>query len=1104
MKVSRRDFLRYSAMSAAAVAAGLASPQILPAARAGIRTLEVGPCRYCAVGCAMVAECEVDKDGYATKVLALKGDIRSLVNKGVLCTKGFYLHKAIAYKDRPKGALIRKEWINPSTGKPDLKNCPRVWNGTTTKDPRGLQPSEKDLKENFVMVPWKDAINFCADAIAKTIKENGKHSVGFYGSGQLGITETHIMNKTMKGGGGIANNAVEGQPRMCMASAVGGYLHAVGSDEPFGSVEDIDDANTFFIIGSNTAEAHPVLFNRVAQKKFRDPDGTKVILADPRKTRSGTVADLWLPFASGRDLLLLNSIMYVIAAELDGAKWDVTKGTVNAKWKYLDRKFIERHVNFGYIPKVTKKWIHTEYGGTRKAAWDVAYTGAKGMKFSKVHPTCKKLYKSKDEVVNDLYKGFAIWLEFMSEHNPDKIADAIFEGESPLLYDRTTRRWTKISGPQAIRIAAKWFAEGITTSIWTMGVNQKTQGAWTNAAIHTLHFITGQAFKPGRHSFSFTGQPSACGTVRSPGALCHALMYDRVVAVGAHRKQLETIWKKRTKKYLEKKGLSSSAIGKELAKIKIHNKPGPHTIEMFRRFGAGQIKIMINSTVNSGQSLPYSWPYRQAMSGANKGEPWPLTITLEAFPNATTMCSDVVLGASSWYEKEFHYGQLERRYQACKQVIRPYGNTLPDGIIFAAIMRRLEEKGIVPKGHVSQFWPENLDTDNWLDNVEAFQERDNIRAFTTNVWNEMRELSRHTAHDLSGMTYEMLIDRNYGYRFPLPMEYHTDPKIKARIDKYQSRIRYAYPYDPLIEKHTEKYLKSLKAGNPVYAEWIEENLKADMNDTALHKAQGLPEGWWASAYNANVFIQGKYKGVDGKMRLSRDGRAIAWALPWYACEFDGKKWKKATTVMIIKKKFNPAKVAKNSAAPFDTIGKMKCKVPGDPNKSLDALKLIAMSPAEFSGLKHAYIKPDGSELVIIDTRKYNIGACTGRVLEHWHSGSMTTRVRELSRANPHAYVEINKVLADKMGIREGDSVIVESPRGKIELPAKVLDVAKATGGPRHDYVFIPWFDEFKLINMIMRDAFDPFSKQADYKMFAVRIYKGKTKGTQAEPGPIVI
>ncbi|CUT01382.1 hypothetical protein JGI17_11161, partial [Candidatus Kryptonium thompsonii] len=61
------------------------------------------------------------------------------------------------------------------------------------------------------------------------------------------------------------------------------------------------------------------------------------------------------------------------------------------------------------------------------------------------------------------------------------------------------------------------------------------------------------------------------------------------------------------------------------------------------------------------------------------------------------------------------------------------------------------------------------------------------------------------------------------------------------------------------------------------------------------------------------------------------------------------------------------------------------------------------------------------------------------------------------------------------------------------------DVTKATGGPRKDFVFIPWFDERKLINMIMPDRFDPFSFHPDYKMFAVKLYKGTLRVKQALP-----
>ncbi|MEK6673407.1 MAG: twin-arginine translocation signal domain-containing protein, partial [Nitrospirota bacterium] len=175
MKLNRREFLRASALTAAAAAAGIAKPEMLYAAMP-VKSIPIGQCRYCAVGCTMIADCEIDASGKVIKVMAIKGDLKSPVNRGVLCTKGFYLHKALSYKDRPKGALIRKEWINPQTGKPDLINSPRVIEGRTTKDPHGLKPSENDMRDNFVLIPWEDAVNFVADAVEKTVKENGKHS----------------------------------------------------------------------------------------------------------------------------------------------------------------------------------------------------------------------------------------------------------------------------------------------------------------------------------------------------------------------------------------------------------------------------------------------------------------------------------------------------------------------------------------------------------------------------------------------------------------------------------------------------------------------------------------------------------------------------------------------------------------------------------------------------------------------------------------------------------------------------------------------------------------------------------------------------------------
>jgi len=117
--------------------------------------------------------------------------------------------------------------------------------------------------------------------------------------------------------------------------------------------------------------------------------------------------------------------------------------------------------------------------------------------------------------------------------------------------------------------------------------------------------------------------------------------------------------------------------------------------------------------------------------------------------------------------------------------------------------------------------------------------------------------------------------------------------------------------------------------------------------------------------------------------------------------------------------------------------------------------------------------------------EYPLMLCTGRVLEHWHTGSMTRRVPELSRAMPTAYIEIHPADAAAMKIANGEQVLVESRRGSLKIQAWI----KGRGEPPQGSVFIPFFDETLLVNDLTLDAVDPFSKQPDYKKTAVRIRK---------------
>ncbi len=117
--------------------------------------------------------------------------------------------------------------------------------------------------------------------------------------------------------------------------------------------------------------------------------------------------------------------------------------------------------------------------------------------------------------------------------------------------------------------------------------------------------------------------------------------------------------------------------------------------------------------------------------------------------------------------------------------------------------------------------------------------------------------------------------------------------------------------------------------------------------------------------------------------------------------------------------------------------------------------------------------------------EYDTWLCTGRVLEHWHSGTMTMRVPELYRAVPEALCYMHPQDAKDKGLSQGGLCWVESRRGKVKARVET----RGRNRPARGLVFVPWFDEKVFINKVCLDATCPMSKQTDYKKCAVKIYK---------------
>lgn len=115
--------------------------------------------------------------------------------------------------------------------------------------------------------------------------------------------------------------------------------------------------------------------------------------------------------------------------------------------------------------------------------------------------------------------------------------------------------------------------------------------------------------------------------------------------------------------------------------------------------------------------------------------------------------------------------------------------------------------------------------------------------------------------------------------------------------------------------------------------------------------------------------------------------------------------------------------------------------------------------------------------------EYPFWLCTGRVLEHWHTGSMTRRVPELHKAVPHALLYMNNQDARDRGWRRGSEVKVISRRGEVQLRVETRGRVTVPSG----LVYVPFFDAGHLINKVTLDATDPISKQTDFKKCAVRL-----------------
>ncbi|MES2947259.1 MAG: molybdopterin-dependent oxidoreductase [Pseudomonadota bacterium] len=232
-------------------------------------------CPYCGVGCGVIIE---SKDGQITNV---KGDPDHPANFGRLCTKGSTLHLTAS--------------------------------AAVTQTARLLQPMRRFQRDQPAQaVSWDAALDHAAQGFADTIRKHGPDAVGFYISGQLLTEDYYVFNKLAKGL--IGTNNIDTNSRLCMSSAVMGYKQTLGADAPPACYDDINHAQCIFIVGSNTAFAHPILFRRIEDAKKANPN-LRIVVCDPRTTDTASIADVHLAIQPGTDVVLFNGMLHIMASE---------------------------------------------------------------------------------------------------------------------------------------------------------------------------------------------------------------------------------------------------------------------------------------------------------------------------------------------------------------------------------------------------------------------------------------------------------------------------------------------------------------------------------------------------------------------------------------------------------------------------------------------------------------------------------------------------------------------------------------------------------------------------------------------------------------------
>jgi ferredoxin-nitrate reductase len=494
-------------------------------------------CPYCGVGCGLEVSPPaasgkgINRDEEGTPIWRVRGDRDHPSSEGMVCVKGATVAESL-HKSRLNHPMIRDS-----------------------------------LDQPFRQATWDEALSHIVNRIQTVRFTQGADAICMYGSGQFHTQDYYVAQKLFKGC--LGTNNFDANSRLCMSSAVSGYTQSFGTDGPPCCYEDLDLTDCAFLVGTNTAECHPIIFNRL-RKNHKKNRNVKLIVVDPRCTETAKVADLHLAIKPGTDIDLFNGIAHILMRD--------------------------RHVDTVFLDECTQ--------------------------------------------------GFENYTQVISHYPPDIVAEKCGISVNDL------------------ETAAQYWAESKRVlSLWSMGINQSSEGTAKVRTLINLHLMTAQIGKPGAGPFSLTGQPNAMGG-REAGGLSHILPGYRLVKDPVHRAEVEALW-----------GLPSGRISPN---------PGLSVWDMILGLETGDVGFIWISATNPAVSMPDLERTKAALWRS------PFTVYQDAYyPTETSAYAHILLPAAQWSEKTGTMTNSERRVTLCPKFREPPGEARADWEVFAEVGRRL-------------------------------------------------------------------------------------------------------------------------------------------------------------------------------------------------------------------------------------------------------------------------------------------------------------------------------------------------------------------------------------------------------------------------------